>query len=91
MADFKKDEKLVKKNKETINAYMKYSGMGIQMALIISVFSYAGLLLDNYLKSNPIFTVIFALGSVVLAMYIFIRQVISEKNGRNSNDHYDEN
>jgi F0F1-type ATP synthase assembly protein I len=91
MADFNKDEKIIKKNKESINAYMKYSGMGIQMALIISVLSYAGLLLDNYLKSNPVFTVIFALGSVILAMYVFIRQVITEKNGKNSNDRQDEN
>jgi hypothetical protein len=86
MNKLKEEEKALKKNKAAINAYLKYSGIGIQMALIISIFSYLGLLLDDYLKSNPVFTVIFSLGSVILAMYVFIRQVISENTGNNSND-----
>jgi F0F1-type ATP synthase assembly protein I len=86
MNKLKEEEKALKKNKAAINAYLKYSGIGIQMALIISIFSYLGLLLDDYLKSNPVFTVIFSLGSVILAMYVFIRQVISENTGNNSKD-----
>jgi F0F1-type ATP synthase assembly protein I len=86
MNKLQEEEKALKKNKAAINAYLKYSGIGIQMALIISIFSYLGLLLDDYLKSNPVFTVIFSLGSVILAMYVFIRQVISENTGNNSND-----
>jgi F0F1-type ATP synthase assembly protein I len=86
MNKLKEEEKALKKNKAAINAYLKYSGIGIQMALIISIFSYLGLLLDDYLKSNPVFTVIFSLGSVILAMYVFIRQVISENIGNNSKD-----
>lgn len=74
----KEDEKLLKKNKAAINAYMKYSGMGIQMALIITVLSYAGLLLDDYLHTNPVFTVILSLASVLLAMYVFIKSVIGQ-------------
>jgi F0F1-type ATP synthase assembly protein I len=86
MNKLKEEEKALKKNKAAINAYLKYSGIGIQMALIISIFSYLGLLLDDYLKSNPVFTVIFSLGSVILAMYVFIRQVISENTDNNSKD-----
>jgi F0F1-type ATP synthase assembly protein I len=86
MNKWKEEEKALKKNKAAINAYLKYSGIGIQMALIISIFSYLGLLLDDYLKSNPVFTVIFSLGSVILAMYVFIRQVISENTGNSSKD-----
>jgi F0F1-type ATP synthase assembly protein I len=86
MNKLKEEEKALKKNKAAINAYLKYSGIGIQMALIISIFSYLGLLLDDYLKSNPVFTVIFSLGSVILAMYVFIRQVISENTGNSSKD-----
>jgi len=83
------DEKLLKKNKAAINAYMKYSGMGIQMALIITVLSYGGLLLDNYLKTNPVFTVILSLSSVLLAMYVFIKAVIGQNNKENSSKNFE--
>jgi len=79
----KEDEKLLKKNKAAINAYMKYSGMGIQMALIITVFSYAGLLSDNYFNTKPLFTVILSLASVLLAMYVFIKGVLAQNSKDN--------
>lgn len=85
MASEEKDDgKLLKKNKAAINAYMKYSGMGIQMALIITVLSYAGLLLDNYLNTNPVFTAILSLASVLLAMYVFIKGVLGENSKEKS-------
>jgi len=74
------NEKLLKKNKPSVNAYLKYSGMGFQMALIITVFSYAGVLLDFYLKTKPIFTVILSLGAVLLAMYVFIKSITGSNN-----------
>jgi heme/copper-type cytochrome/quinol oxidase subunit 4 len=79
------DKKLLKKNKASINVYMKYSGMGIQMAIIITVLSYAGVLLDAYLSTKPTFTVILSLAAVILAMYIFIKAVLGENNAKDNN------
>ena len=79
------DKKLLKKNKASINVYMKYSGMGIQMAIIITVLSYAGVLLDAYLSTKPTFTVVLSLSAVILAMYIFIKAVLGENNAKDNN------
>lgn len=65
-------------NKSAASAYLKYSGMGIQMALIIIVFSYLGIKIDEWLRINLLFTVIFSLLGVGLSMFVFIRQILSE-------------
>ena len=67
--------KLVEKNKRHFNAYMKYSGLGIQMGLIITVFAYGGLCLDNWLAAKPVFVVILSLSGVGLSFYVFIKQL----------------
>jgi F0F1-type ATP synthase assembly protein I len=76
-AENKKD-KLLLKSKSPINAYLKYSGMGIQMALIIVFFSFLGVQLDKYFEVKHVFTVIFSLFGVALSMYVFISKILSE-------------
>lgn len=68
----------LKKNKKAIESYMKYSGMGVQMALVIAAGSFAGVYLDKYLETKPLFVVIGSLGAVFLALYLFIRQILAE-------------
>ena len=84
MQEEKDKKSLLDKNKSSVNAYMKYSGMGIQMALIILVLSFLGVKLDDYLKTKPVFTVILSLAAVILAMYVFIRQVSNESDNKKS-------
>jgi F0F1-type ATP synthase assembly protein I len=84
MEEEKDKKRLLVKNKSSVNAYMKYSGMGIQMALIILVFSFLGVKLDGFLKTEPVFTVILSLAAVILAMYVFIRQVTNESDNNKS-------
>ena len=60
-----------------LNAYAKYSSLGIQMAIIIGGGCYGGYKLDEYYKnSNSVFTIIFSLLSIGLAMYVVIKDVI---------------
>lgn len=70
------------KNKERpqhkpLNAYAKYSALGIQMALIIGGGCYGGYKLDEHYKNTtPIFTIILSLVSIALAMYIVLKDFI---------------
>lgn len=60
-----------------LNAYAKYSALGIQMALIIGGGCYGGYKLDEYYKNvTPIFTIILSLVSIALAMYIVLKDFI---------------
>lgn len=63
--------------KNQLNNYARYSSMAFQMGLIIFGGSYGGVLLDRYLNWNfPVFTFIFSILSVVIAVYFFIRDLI---------------
>jgi F0F1-type ATP synthase assembly protein I len=54
--------------------YIKYSGMATQMALIIGLFVFVGLCLDDWLQTKFVFVLLGSLTGVGLALYIFIRQ-----------------
>jgi len=63
-----------KPKKKQLNDYARYSAMGFQMAVIIFLFTWGGVKLDEYLKlSVPVFTLVFSLLSVVLSLYYFLR------------------
>lgn len=69
-----------KKSPNSFNAYAKYSGLGIQMALIIGGGSYGGYKLDEYYNNTtPIFTIILSLASIGLAMYVVLKDFIKPK------------
>ena len=78
MQENKNEGKLLNRNKASMNVYMKYSGMGIQMALIIAAFSWLGVKMDEWLTAEPLFTVIFSLFGVGLSMYVFIKQILTD-------------
>jgi len=53
--------------------------MVMQMGLIIVLGSFGGVKLDEYLMLNfPVFTLVFTLLSVFLAIYLFIKDLISK-------------
>ena len=65
--------------KQKINAYAKYSGMAFQMGIIIAGGTYGGVLLDRRsTREFPLFTLIFSLLSVFIALYLVIKQVIND-------------
>ncbi len=63
-------------NKETVDNYLKYSSLGIQIALIAGVMAFIGVKLDDYLKNEtPWFTLIFSIVGVTGAMIKLIRSI----------------
>lgn len=65
--------------KKRPNDYLKYSGMGIQMAAIITGGVLAGIQLDKWLQIKfPIFTLVLTLLSVFLAIYYFIKDILKK-------------
>ncbi len=66
-------------NKKANNsALMQFAGAGIQMAVIITAFIFLGKYLDAELNNNSsnLYTIIFTLSSIVVALYLFIRKAI---------------
>ena len=64
--------------KNPLNSYAKYSSIAFQMGLTIFGGTYLGVKLDEYLENEfPLFTVIFSLVSVALAMYYSIKDFIN--------------
>lgn len=70
-----------KKNKPVndLRKYTYYSGLAIQMAVIIAGGTYGGVKLDQYLHLSPLFTLIGSLGSIALALYLVIKDFIIKK------------
>lgn len=66
--------------KQQLNNYGKYSGMAVQMVVIIMGGVFGGYYLDNYLQFKfPLFTVVFSLLSVVLAIYFVVKDLLKKK------------
>ena len=65
------------KKKKQLNSYVKYSSLTTQMAVIIVVGTFFGKYLDDYNQSeNPLYTIIFSLTSIILALYYVLRGII---------------
>jgi F0F1-type ATP synthase assembly protein I len=76
----KKEEDRLRKNKERLNNYAKYSGIVFQMLVIIGLGVYGGIKLDEWLHTKfPVFTVVLSFLSVILAIYYVIKEFINFK------------
>ncbi|PHN07231.1 hypothetical protein CRP01_07600 [Flavilitoribacter nigricans DSM 23189 = NBRC 102662] len=59
---------------------MKYSGMAIQMGVIILIGTYSGMWLDEKFQTNtPWFTVGLALLSIFAALYVSLKDLFTNK------------
>ena len=66
-----------KKKKNKLKSYAKYSNIAFQMMAIITLGTFAGFKLDEYVSWKfPIFTLVLSLASVALAIYISIKDLI---------------
>lgn len=64
----------------TNNSYLKYSGMAIQMAVIITLGVFGGKKLDQFFNLNqPVFTLVLSLFAVFAAIYISIKDFLKKK------------
>lgn len=65
--------------KKPPNSFIKYSSMAFQMGVIILGGAYGGVKLDAYLQWGfPVFTVVFSISSVAIAMYFSLRDFLKK-------------
>jgi F0F1-type ATP synthase assembly protein I len=63
--------------KKPLNQYAKYSAILFQMIAIIAIGTYIGIKLDeNYPNKHDSYTIIGATLSVIISIYVVIKQVI---------------
>jgi len=82
------NQKEKKKKNNPLNAYAQFSGIAFQMIAIIGIGVYLGVKLDEkYPNKYKLFTLIFSLLAIGIALYSVIRQVSEVTNKQNkSND-----
>jgi len=66
--------------KKPPNHYLKYATMGTQMLVTIGLGVFTGVKLDRWLELKfPVFTVVLGLLSVVVAIYLSVRDLLKKK------------
>lgn len=70
----------------SLKRYSYYSGMAIQMGVIIGGGTYGGVKLDAYLTTTPLFTLVFSLTAIALSLYLIIKELPLLKNKKNAKD-----
>jgi F0F1-type ATP synthase assembly protein I len=77
------DQKEAPIGKATPNMYLKYSGMAFQMGAIILIGTIAGQKLDRYVHTTqPWFTLVFSLLSIVAALYVSLKDFLTSNNNQ---------
>jgi F0F1-type ATP synthase assembly protein I len=68
-----------KGKKKQLNPYIKYSSLTTQMAVIIAAGAFFGKDLDKKTPSDPpLYTIIFSLISIFLALYYVLKKIINQ-------------
>ena len=62
--------------RKNLNDYARYSGIAIQMLVIILVGVFAGYRLDLWLHTRPFLTVILSVVSVALSIYLVTKDLL---------------
>jgi ATP synthase protein I len=65
--------------KRQLNAYARYSSMGIQMLIIIFAGVFGGYKLDHWLRTTPLMIILLSLISVFIAIYSVTRDLLRKK------------
>ncbi len=76
----KSEEEKKNKNLKRANSYMRYTGMGFQMGIIILIGAIVGKKLDeNFQTDRPYFTILLAVAATFAAMYLALKDFIFPK------------
>lgn len=59
-----------------------YIGLGLQLAVTVTVMVFLGIWLDGQFETKPILTVVFAFFGVFAGMYTFIKSVLKAGNDK---------
>lgn len=65
----------MKPSKKPLNKFVRFSSVGIQMGVIITLGSLGGVKADEVWGTDPWMTVVGSLGATVIAIYIVIKEV----------------
>lgn len=58
------------------NAYLRFSGLGLQMGVVIALFTWLGTFLDDrQANKTPVWTIVLSLFGVFGAMYLVFKEV----------------
>lgn len=74
-----KDPKKQEKERENnpLSSYARYTGLGVQMIVIILITVWGGIKLDDlFLLKTPVFTIILSLTGVAAAIYTAVKDFI---------------
>lgn len=75
-----KKRKKLQKNRESLNSYVKYSGIAFQMIAIILIGVFGGVKIDKWLETEkPVFTALLSVLAVILAIYYSIKDLLRNK------------
>lgn len=73
------------KIKGTSNFYKEvgpYIGLGLQLAVTVTVMVFIGIWLDGQFNTKPVLTIIFAFLGIFAGMYTFIKSVLKAGNDK---------
>ncbi len=59
-----------------MSKYARFSGLVIQMGIIIGLFSWGGMYLDEKYDAGKTWTIVLSLSGVSLSLYLIIKEVI---------------
>ena len=75
----------LRKKKKYLDNYARYSSIALQMIVIILIGVFGGIKLDEWLSMQfPVFTVIFSILSVIVAMYYVTKDLIKAGGKKNT-------
>ncbi|MBQ1276988.1 MAG: AtpZ/AtpI family protein [Flavobacteriales bacterium] len=69
-----------RRTQEYIQAYARYSGLAIQMIVLIGGGAYLGVYLDGKYDTSPVWTVVFSLLGVVLSLLMLFKSLVAMQN-----------
>jgi F0F1-type ATP synthase assembly protein I len=69
----------IDQKKRQLNSYAKYTGMGLQMMVIILIGVFSGFKLDQWLHTKPLLIIILSLLSVAISIYSVTRNLLKNK------------
>ncbi|MFO7656201.1 MAG: AtpZ/AtpI family protein [Bacteroidales bacterium] len=75
-----KKQKKLQQSQRNLSDYARYSGIAFQMIVVILAGVYFGKKMDGWFETtNSIFTAVFSLLGVILAIYFVIKDLIKSK------------
>jgi F0F1-type ATP synthase assembly protein I len=69
----------IDQKKRQLNSYTRYSGMGLQMLVIIVIGVFGGYKLDKWLHTGPLLIILLSLLSVILSIYSVTRSFLRKQ------------